>query len=235
VFGNTFGMIVTMPVTAFLFMILIIFGVDISSTIVIVVPSILVGFFQWLVLRTHIINARQWILASFIGLSIGMSAIRWIFPNFNLLNMPSWQLFMKFGGVGAIIGTVLGTAQWFLLRKHVRYSSLWILGNIISWSLSINTYTLGWTSFMGSGADDQGFFIIVFAIIILEIMFIYSVFTGIVLIWMLGNPLNKFQAEIIEQLKAGDIMGAIRVHRSTYNSNFEEARQAVEMLRAKLG
>ncbi len=42
-------------------------------------------------------------------------------------------------------------------------------------------------------------------------------------------------AEIIQYIKKGDMTGAIKQHRIMYNSSFEEARKAVEMLKAELG
>jgi hypothetical protein len=42
-------------------------------------------------------------------------------------------------------------------------------------------------------------------------------------------------SEIIEYLKKGDLIGAIRRHRAIYNSNYEDAKKAVEMLKARLG
>jgi hypothetical protein len=41
--------------------------------------------------------------------------------------------------------------------------------------------------------------------------------------------------EIIEKIKTGDILGAVKAHRAIYNSNFEEAKKAVEILKAELG
>jgi hypothetical protein len=40
---------------------------------------------------------------------------------------------------------------------------------------------------------------------------------------------------IIELLKKGDLMGTIKVHRTVFNSSFEESKKAMEMLKAKLG
>ena len=43
------------------------------------------------------------------------------------------------------------------------------------------------------------------------------------------------KARILEHIQKGDMTGAIRLHRSIYNSSFEEARKAVEMLKAGFG
>ena len=38
---------------------------------------------------------------------------------------------------------------------------------------------------------------------------------------------------IVEHLKKGDLLGAIKIHRAIYDSSFEESRKAMEMLKAK--
>lgn len=41
--------------------------------------------------------------------------------------------------------------------------------------------------------------------------------------------------EVVEHVKRGDAMGAIRMHRSIHGSGFEEAKAAVEDIQARLG
>jgi hypothetical protein len=161
----------------------------------IVIPSLLLGVFQWLVLRTQIADSRKWILISFIGLSIGLSI--GVFGGYSLIfnkNLPSISLGILSGGIGAIIGATLGIVQWFFLRKYVKYSSLWILGNIISCSLGTNM-AWGWPSFLGPyPGDDTGLtYIFAFIVLIIRLMFIYSVISGIMLTWMLNHPAKELQ------------------------------------------
>lgn len=42
-------------------------------------------------------------------------------------------------------------------------------------------------------------------------------------------------AEIVEYLKKGDVMRAIRAHRSTYNSDLAQAKAAVDVIRSRVG
>ncbi len=42
-------------------------------------------------------------------------------------------------------------------------------------------------------------------------------------------------AEIVEYLKKGDVMRAIRAHRSTYNSDLAQAKAAVDDIRSRVG
>jgi hypothetical protein len=40
---------------------------------------------------------------------------------------------------------------------------------------------------------------------------------------------------IIEQLKQGDLLGAIKIHREIHKSDFNAAKQAVEEMKGRLG
>jgi hypothetical protein len=40
------------------------------------------------------------------------------------------------------------------------------------------------------------------------------------------------KAKIVELIKKGDMTGAIKLHRTMYNSSFEEAKKAVQMIKA---
>jgi hypothetical protein len=161
----------------------------------IVIPSILLGVFQWLVLRTQIADSRKWILVSFIGLSIGLSISA--FGGYSLAfnkNLPSINPGIISGGIGAIIGATLSIAQWLFLRKHVKYSGIWILGSLMSCSIATNI-AWGFPSFLGFvPGDDTGFPIIVgFILLIVRFMVIYSITSGIMLTWMLNHPIKELQ------------------------------------------
>ncbi|MDR3575795.1 MAG: hypothetical protein P4L50_18190 [Anaerolineaceae bacterium] len=51
-----------------------------------------------------------------------------------------------------------------------------------------------------------------------------------------GAPANLApDAELVACIQQGDLMGAIKRHRILYNSNYEEAKKAVDLLKASLG
>jgi len=162
-----------------------------------IIPSILLGVFQWIVLRKQIADSKNWILVSSIGLSIGLSIS--IFGGDSLIfnrNQSSISLGILSGGIGAIIGATLGIAQWFFLRKHVKYSSLWVLGSIISCSIATNI-EWGWPSFLRiAPGDDTGTTIIIgFIVLLIRLLVIYSIVSGIMLTWMLEHPTKELQME----------------------------------------
>jgi hypothetical protein len=167
----------------------------------IVIPSILLGVFQWLVLRAQIVHSRKWILVSFIGLSIGLSISA--YGGYSLAfnkNLPSINPEIISGGIGAIIGATLGIAQWLFLRKHVKYSGIWILGSLISCSIATNV-AWGFPSSLGFvPGDDTGFPIIVgFILLVVRLMVIYSITSGIMLTWMLNHPIKELQSSVVQE------------------------------------
>jgi len=97
----------------------------------------LVGYAQWLVLRRAVagLAGSPWILATVGGA------------------LTTWLLGMLAGGkagappeespgliitgaalVGAGLGALLGVAQWFVLRRHVRRAGWWVLANALAWA-----------------------------------------------------------------------------------------------------
>ena len=86
----------------------------------------LVGFMQWLVLRKYIPNSRLWILTSAIAMVVGWTWFELPPEFFSDRSLPDlFLLWFPFGCVSGIL-------QWFILRKQVYYSGLWIVVNIIA-------------------------------------------------------------------------------------------------------
>ena len=50
------------------------------------------------------------------------------------------------GGAGAVVGLGLGSAQWLVLRRHVRSAGWWILANSLGWLAGLS---------LGSGITDS--------------------------------------------------------------------------------
>jgi len=98
----------------------------------------LVGLLQWLVLR----NARpqlrwtSWVLATVLGQVAATFAVGAIVVAPLLLGAlqgvvsrmggPGLQLASKLAA-GAVLGVVVGLAQWLVLRRHVRTAGWWIV------------------------------------------------------------------------------------------------------------
>lgn len=77
---------------------------------------------QWPILYGRIPKAWRWVVAS---------ASAWIAGSILLLITLPADLGFLMGG--AILGAVLGVAQWLILRHEVRWAGWWIVMSIIAW------------------------------------------------------------------------------------------------------
>ena len=93
--------------------------------------GILIGAAQWVVLRRYFSQAWWWIVASAAGWIVG-----WAIIMSGLVVSPGESLFTAIVS-GAIFGLTMGVAQWIILRRWVKLSSLWILLSIPGWTVGL--------------------------------------------------------------------------------------------------
>jgi hypothetical protein len=108
------------------------------------IEGTLVGTAQWIVLRRPLpaIKWRAWVLATALG-----AFVAW---TFGMLPSTLMSAGSETGGsapsepseaivyglaalMGLVAGTILGTPQWLVLRRHVRRAALWIGANALAW------------------------------------------------------------------------------------------------------
>jgi hypothetical protein len=110
------------------------------STIVIgMTMGMIMGFFQWLVLRGRIARARLWAPASAAGWALGFSLgaeaafrLEWVGAAFGLL-------------IGIATGLCVGVFQWAILRPSVTRAWIWIPVSVFAWTASLIYYQPGVT------------------------------------------------------------------------------------------
>jgi len=89
------------------------------------------GLAQWLVLRRRLGGVGAWLPATLAAL-----VLFWLLHNaevFGFAHSP-WGLVGQGFGHGAIVGAMLGAAQYFVLRRRVASAGRWVLISIVSWS-----------------------------------------------------------------------------------------------------
>lgn len=103
------------------------------------------GLTQWVGLRRHFQPAKWWIVASAIGLAVGLFAansaeLQWGSELERLIrnsDLPHTIHAPLFNGVrGAIIGLGLGFTQWLGLRKQSSDADQWVLASVVGWALA---------------------------------------------------------------------------------------------------
>jgi len=110
-----------------------------------IVTGGVIGFFQWVVLRNILSNAKWWILAGILGSSIGAIAYSIVFPFTNFSNPDKAQfaavLLFVFVITITLVGLFKGYLEWLVLRKDFPNSKGWmgirVLTSIIAIVISL--------------------------------------------------------------------------------------------------
>jgi len=98
---------------------------------------------------------RSWVLATTLGEFVGLELI---LAASNLINrMESLDLLPTLLGVGTLEGSVLGFAQWVVLRRYLQPVAGWVLattgGTFIAWLVGVRASILiartFWRPFLG--------------------------------------------------------------------------------------
>ena len=149
------------------------------------IAGVFIGVAQWiaidlalqLVLKRRFRSACWWLIANVFSFAlIGAAMIAmWInLARFPALNLPIHRLFLI-----PIGGATLGVGQWLVLRKYLVKAAWWIGATMVGlsfwWGLAVRIL---WTQ-----RSTELIFIVFGALI-------YSMITGIVLVWLLGLTKN---------------------------------------------
>jgi len=91
------------------------------------------GLAQWLVLRRRIEGVGAWLPAT-----LAAWTLFWLLHNaeaFGFAHSP-WGLVGQGFGHGAIVGAMIGAAQYLVLRAHLKDAKRWLLISSVSWSVA---------------------------------------------------------------------------------------------------
>ena len=124
----------------------------------------LIGFFQSLILHEYFPRIKQWILFTIVGWTISGEIV-----GLFMETARGDDLAVRFSVAGAMVGLLIGTMQWVVLRETVRKSVLWIFANILGGAIGGVV-----------GFPIVGLFLIVIGVI-----------TSLLLVWYLHNPVQK--------------------------------------------
>jgi hypothetical protein len=158
--------------------------------------GIVLGLTQWLVLRRYIKHVGWWIIATGIGAMIawliGLKVIVMLTLIFfsNVTTRPELSTLLEAAFfLGTWVGTVLGVAQWFVLRTHVRRGIVWVFANALAWGFGLLV------ALMGAILSKPGEVNLETALVGIATGgmtgFVIGAITGIVLIWLLKPRLLR--------------------------------------------
>lgn len=157
------------------------------------VEGFLLGFAQWLVLRSYIRRASFWIFFTLVGallswfMGLTVSVVIGLFYLANL-HQTITTLVKEIALLGAAIGTVIGYAQWLILKIANKKAIWWVSANALAWSLGLVVAFLGAGINKSSGFKIHPTLVTVATGAVMGI--VISSITGLVLVWLLQPRLR---------------------------------------------
>lgn len=139
--GLIAGLALALPLGVPIFAVL---GAMVGTPVVLSIVGLGLGTAQWPLIRRHMPSSGWWIVASVLGMAVGLTAgvilVEQIArattggqPNFRTLGIAARAV--SFGTIGVMAGASLGLSQWLVLRRHVLDCRNWIVVNV--WSLGV--------------------------------------------------------------------------------------------------
>jgi hypothetical protein len=140
ILGIVAGLALALPLGVPIFAVL---GAMAGTPVVLGIVGAGLGTAQWPIIRRHVPSSGWWIVASILGMAIGLTVGvvlveqvgRAVFGgpiNFRMLGVAARAA--SFGTIGLLGGGFLGLAQWLVLRRHASGCKRWITVN--AWSLA---------------------------------------------------------------------------------------------------
>jgi len=90
-----------------------------------------IGLAQWMVLRRYVQRSVVWIGATLLGFLIGSPVLLSMSGGFG-----PYITTLRSLGMTVVLGCGLGVVQWFVLRKKISRSALWVGISLVSWILA---------------------------------------------------------------------------------------------------
>jgi hypothetical protein len=120
------------------------------------------GGLQWPIVRAVGVLPVRFLVASAVGFAAGYPLGQTIQANI----VFHWSLHLTgYWSAVAAFGLFLGVPQWWILRRHMKRASLWVLFSVIGWMLT----GVARTGFLaGDGLD----------------FIVYGIVTGLGLVWL---------------------------------------------------
>jgi hypothetical protein len=142
------------------------------------VAGVLVGLFQWLVLRPYFTQAVEWVLQNGAGWALGFA-----------LGLLVIQAMGK-NPLGAVLGyalfgLIVGALQWPMLRREVPHVTAWVIASVIGWALGAYLGGAALNVLAAGGEVSQG---LESAVISGVTGLVAGAITGLALVWIARQP-----------------------------------------------
>jgi len=142
------------------------------------VAGVLVGLFQWLVLRPYLTRAVDWVFHGGAGWALGFA-----------LGLVVIEALGK-NPLGALLGYVLfgliiGALQWPMLRREIPHVATWVIASSLGWALGAY---LGRAALNILAAGGEVSPVVTTAVISGVTGLVAGAVTGLALVWIVRQP-----------------------------------------------
>lgn len=147
-----------------------------------------VGVAQWVILRGYLPGAGWWILASALGWFLGSIVVFTTYDTItyisdllrSVVRLPRGTLLPV--SISAVYCAALGTAQWFILRRHTQDAGWWVFASVVGGTVGGAAYAACSAILLRNGAIHWA----VHGTVTQGANWaVYGAVTGLVLVWLL--------------------------------------------------
>ena len=140
-------------------------GMMLVTPILTLLAGAILGSSQWLQLRSLLNHGRLWILATCIGIGIGLvlgvvtvEKVGWILLGHrpNVVHLTVLGRALSFAVLGTITGLSVGTIQWIIVLRREFPSRRWIATSAVSLGVAFATSSLIVDTIVGGIAHPLG-------------------------------------------------------------------------------
>jgi hypothetical protein len=144
--------------------------------------GVIVGYAQWRVLREPLpaLSRAAWIRATAVG--AGVAWLLGMIPStvMSLVSEPAGApaqaaasagepgalvMYLAAAGMGLVLGPILASAQYVVLRRHVAHAGWWIPANAAAWMLALPLTFLGPSAMADVGLNALGIAILMASVL----------------------------------------------------------------------
>jgi hypothetical protein len=147
----------------------------------IIVPlwaGFLIGLAQWVVLRKYLNDSSDWVLAAGASWAVGFALGLLIMNGLTGTGLDSFFGYVLFGIIVAVV-------QWPILRREIPNVWMWILANVIGWTLGFYASEFALDLFFNDPAIDP---LASTSVLSGVSGLVAGAITGLALIWIVRQP-----------------------------------------------
>lgn len=145
----------------------------------------IVGAAQWLLLRSRVSWAKQWIWATLGGFLLAAAIAEGYRRVFHAdIETTKLSIPVYLGITYILLGAPIGICQWLILRKHFRYAAWWIAASVAGYVFGLAGIitVVPIMTYVGGKVLAS-----------LVIGLLIGAITGAVLVWLFEHPLQKLE------------------------------------------